>query len=232
MLVFRWASIYCTGGHNSLTHWITDWNGRLTISHVWQFSHYLPFILSDGNYLCGHHDHNSQSGHPSQNGYSGQFGHSGQSYQSGHPGGFGHHGWCSHPGGLVSLVTLVSLVIQVSHISLVNNVSLVSPVSLVSLVSLATLCMILQLALLHNFLFYLAHLWTDFQSCFIILYLCIVHICLFVCHDDNDTRMHAPPRVAGKMSAPPRKKEALPRPALWKLPKPVGRSGAKLISIH
>ena len=114
----------------------------------------------------------------------------------------------------VSLVTLVSLVIQVSHISLVNNVSLVSPVSLVSLVSLATLCMILQLALLHNFLFYLAHLWTDFQSCFIILYLCIVHICLFVCHDDNDTRMHAPPRVAGKMSAPPRKKEALPRPAL------------------
>ena len=31
---------------------------------------------------------------------------------------------------------------------------------------------------------------------------------------------------------PPRKKEALPRPALWKLPKPVGRSGAKLISIH
>ena len=133
MLVFRWASIYCTGGHNSLTHWITDWNGRLTISHVWQFSHYLPFILSDGNYLCGHHDHNSQSGHPSQNGYSGQFGHSGQSYQSGHPGGFGHHGWCSHPGGLVSLVTLVSLVIQVSHISLVSPVSL------------ATLCMVYNL---------------------------------------------------------------------------------------
>ena len=138
MLVFRWASIYCTGGHNSLTHWITDWNGRLTISHVWQFSHYLPFILSDGNYLCGHHDHNSQSGHPSQNGYSGQFGHSGQSYQSGHPGGFGHHGWCSHPGGLVSLVTLVSLVIQVSHISLVSPVSL------------ATLCMVYNFAYLSS----------------------------------------------------------------------------------
>ena len=151
MLVFRWASIYCTGGHNSLTHWITDWNGRLTISHVWQFSHYLPFILSDGNYLCGHHDHNSQSGHPSQNGYSGQFGHSGQSYQSGHPGGFGHHGWCSHPGGLVSLVTLVSLVILVSHISLVSAVSHISLVS--------------DVFALHNFQFYLAHLWTDFQSC-------------------------------------------------------------------
>ena len=38
--------------------------------------------------------------------------------------------------------------------------------------------------------------------------------------------MDAPPRPAEKQAAPPRKKQALPRPA--KLTKSAGRSGAKL----
>ena len=42
-----------------------------------------------------------------------------------------------------------------------------------------------------------------------------------------------PPHRVGQGKGPtPRKKEGFPPPAPWKLPKPVGRSGAKLISIH
>ena len=42
--------------------------------------------------------------------------------------------------------------------------NLVSLVSLVGLVILAKICIICTL---QNFQFYLAHLWTDFQSCFL-----------------------------------------------------------------
>ena len=51
------------------------------------------------------------------------------------------------------MVTLVSL------FSLVTPVNLVIPIRLVTLVTLCKICT------LHNFQFYLAHLWTDFQSC-------------------------------------------------------------------
>ena len=69
--------------------------------------------------------------------------------------------------GLVSLVTsvcLVTLVCLVTMVCLVTLVYLVTLVCLVTLEGLVTICIICTL---QNFQFYLAHLWTDFQSCYI-----------------------------------------------------------------
>ena len=57
----------------------------------------------------------------------------------------------------IFLVTLVSLVVSLN--TLVTPVSFVIPVRVVSLVTICIICT------LHNFQFYPAHLWTDFQSC-------------------------------------------------------------------
>ena len=81
-----------------------------------------------------------QSSHPDQSGQHSQFG---QPYQCDYPGQYGDQ----------TVVTLVSL------FSLVTPVNLVIPIRLVTLVTLCKICT------LHNFQFYLAHLWTDFQSC-------------------------------------------------------------------
>ena len=95
-LLFRCASTSCTDGRNRLT--VRNW--RLAISHVWQVSHYLSRILSNGNYLSGQHESKSV--------------------------------W--------------------------SRRSVCSPQSF------WYFCMIFNL---NNFKLYLAHLWTDFQSCYI-----------------------------------------------------------------
>ena len=65
---------------------------------------------------------------------------------------------------LVRLVTLFSLVTLVSLTSLITTVILVLSVHVFTqvVVSLVTIGIIYTL---HNFQFYLAHLWTDLQSC-------------------------------------------------------------------
>ena len=63
---------------------------------------------------------------------------------------------------LVNPVSLITLVILASLVSLVTLVNLVIPIRVVTLVSLVTICIICTL---QYFQFYLAHLWTDFQSC-------------------------------------------------------------------
>ena len=111
--------------HLHLLHSLTCRNWRLSVSHVWQFSHHPSCILAGGNDLSGHHGHPNQSG-PGPSGHPGQSGNLSQ---------FGHHGQSGHSG----------------------QSGLVTPVCVVTLVTICTL---------HNFQFYLAHLWTDFQSCF------------------------------------------------------------------
>ena len=49
--IFRCASISCTDYRHSLTDSLTDQNWRLTILHVWQFSHHPSRILAGEN-IC------------------------------------------------------------------------------------------------------------------------------------------------------------------------------------
>ena len=73
--------------------------------------------------------------------------------------------------GLVSLEGLVGLVVPVSYISLVNSMHDF------------TICIICAL---HNFQFYLAHLWTDFQSCLIVTVRSSAYYATDTCQIENN----------------------------------------------